>query len=209
MKRCPFTQAIFIKTAIEPVHYPVLRDLSGSICPEIATTGRSNVGKSSLLNHLFQTKHLVKTSSTPGKTQALNFFTVNDQLTFVDLPGYGYANVPKEVKKKWAPMIKTYLESREPLKLILFLLDIRRTPNEEDRRFLEWAAFHQKAVILVFTKVDKVKPKERELLSKKILESLACENLHYLHYSVSLNIGRDRLISLIHEALEDELEETK
>src|SRR5262245_55930539 len=140
MKKYLFRNAKFIKTAVKAKDYPVLRDLSGNILPEIAVAGRSNVGKSSLLNHLFHSPNLVKTSSTPGKTQALNFFTVNDELTFVDLPGYGYAKVPQSIRKEWGPMVQEYLQKREMLKLILFLFDIRRLPNEEDIEFLEWAA---------------------------------------------------------------------
>jgi GTP-binding protein len=205
VKRCPFTQARFVKTAIEPKDYPILKDSKGHIKPEIATAGRSNVGKSSLLNHLFQSKSLVKTSSTPGKTQALNFFTVNEELAFVDLPGYGYASVSKQVKAQWGPMVQKYLGNREPLQLILFLIDIRRIPNEDDLQFLEWVVRNNKAMILVITKIDKVKANECVKFTKRILDTLAVENLHYVHYSVTQNKGRDRLITLIHEALEDEM----
>src|SRR5438067_9089455 len=120
------TKAWFIKTAVHPKDYPVIRDESGNILPEVAVVGRSNVGKSTLLNHLFHTKNLVKTSATPGKTQALNFFVLNDKIAFADLPGYGYAEVPAAIKKQWGPIMKAYLEKRDTLKLILFLLDIRR-----------------------------------------------------------------------------------
>lgn len=206
IKPCPFTQARFVKTAIDAKDYPVLKNLQGELRPEIATAGRSNVGKSSLLNHLFKTKHLVKTSSTPGKTQALNFFTVNEELSFADLPGYGYANVAKQVKEKWGPMVQTYLEKRDTLKLILFLIDIRRIPNQDDLNFLNWVIHNQKAMILVLTKVDKVKKHECEKFTKRILEALPAENIQYVHYSVTLNKGRDIIIRLIHEALQDELE---
>ncbi|HEY4831767.1 MAG TPA: ribosome biogenesis GTP-binding protein YihA/YsxC, partial [Waddliaceae bacterium] len=114
-----FRKAKFVKTALLPKDYPNLKTPSGDNIPEIAVAGRSNVGKSSLLNHLFQCKGLVKTSSSPGKTQALNFFAVDEMLAFVDLPGYGFANVPEKVRKQWGPMIQTYLENRPTLKLIL------------------------------------------------------------------------------------------
>lgn len=206
MKKCPFTQAKFVKTAVHLKDYPVLRESSSGKClAEVATAGRSNVGKSSLLNHLFRSKNLVKTSATPGKTQALNFFTVNDCLAFVDLPGYGFANVPESLRKNWGPMTEAYIRERKELKLILFLLDIRRMPNEDDMRFLEWATFHNKAIILVITKTDKVKRQECIQNTKRILEAFGKENLHYVHYSVFENKGRDTLIRLIHEALEDEL----
>lgn len=199
-----FKKAQFIKTAILAKDYPTLRDKSGNILPEIAVIGRSNVGKSSLLNHLFQSKGLVKTSSTPGKTQAVNFFTVDDALSFVDLPGYGYAQVPPEVRKQWGPMVQSYLEKREPLKLILFLFDIRRIPNDEDRQLLEWVAKNQKAIILILTKVDKVTPNEKKANTQKILHAFDTENLHYLHYSATKNIGRKELIHTLLDALAEE-----
>lgn len=198
-------QAKFIKTATLPKDYPVIRNLSGEILPEVAVAGRSNVGKSSLLNHLFHTKHLVKTSSTPGKTQALNFFTLDDQFAFADLPGYGYAQVSQSIKKQWGPMIKTYLENRETLKLILFLLDIRRIPNADDLQLFDWIAQSEKAMILVLTKVDKVKMNERKVNTKKILDALAASNIHYVYYSVPKNKGRKELLGMMKEAIRDEM----
>ena len=206
MKKYLFQNAKFITTGTAPEHYPTLRHIeSGDILPEIAVAGRSNVGKSSLLNHLFQSKSLVKTSSTPGKTQAINFFTVNDELSFVDLPGYGYAKVPPSVKKQWGPMVQGYVNSRDALKLVLFLIDIRRIPNEEDLRLVEWVVHHQKAMILVLTKVDQVKRNEKMANTQKILKTLNCENLHHVHYSSTQGEGRIELIRMIHEALENEL----
>jgi GTP-binding protein len=197
-------QAKFIKTAMYPKDYPTIRNLSGDILPEVAVVGRSNVGKSSLLNNLFQSKGLVKTSSTPGKTQALNFFTLNDSIAFADLPGYGYAQVPDSVKKQWGPIIKTYLQKRESLKLILFLLDIRRKPNEEDFQFMEWAIHSQKALILVLTKIDKVNQTERKTNAKNILAAFNVENLHHVLYSVPKNVGMRELMHHIVDAINDE-----
>ncbi len=196
--------AKFIKTAILPKDYPEVRSISGKILPEIAVVGRSNVGKSSLLNNLFASKNLVKTSSTPGKTQALNFFCFNDTIAFADLPGYGYAKVPASVKKEWGPMVRAYLEQRVTLKLILFLIDIRRTPNQDDFQFLEWALHSNKAVILVLTKCDKVTQKEQHTLSKQILEDLNLEQLHHVCFSAVKTRGRKELLRFIKEALEDE-----
>lgn len=197
-------QAKFIKTAIWPKDYPVLRNQQGTILTEIAVAGRSNVGKSSLLNHLFRSRHLVKTSTTPGKTQALNFFTWNDDLTFVDLPGYGYASVPHSIRKQWGPMVQAYLESRESLKLILFLMDIRRVPNDDDRQFIEWVAHQKKAMIVVFTKVDKVNQTEKNKNTQRILAELGAGNIHYVYYSVPKDQGRLELIRMIQDALADE-----
>ncbi len=201
------TKAQFIKTAVQPKDYPVLRDESGNILPEVAVVGRSNVGKSTLLNHLFNAKNLVKTSSTPGKTQAVNFFTLNDEVAFADLPGYGYAEVPDSVKKQWGPLIRTYLEKRETLKLILFLLDIRRKPNEDDLKFMEWALHSKKAVILVLTKVDKVNQTEKKTNTKQIVDAFNLENLHYVLYSALKNIGNKELMHHIQQALKDEQEQ--
>lgn len=200
-----FKNATFVKTAIQPKDFPILKDVSGHILPEIAVIGRSNVGKSTLLNHLFLRKNLVKTSSVPGKTQALNFFTLNDQLAFVDLPGYGYAEAPKLVRQQWQPMIENYLSHRDSLKLILFLFDIRRVPNEEDTKLLEWLSErYQKAMILVLTKIDKVKNNEKNSNTQKILKAFNCDNLHYVHYSATKNIGRKELIHMLLDAIKDE-----
>lgn len=199
-----FKNAKFIKTAVHAKNYPVLRDKSGNLLPEIAVIGRSNVGKSSLLNHLFQKKGLVKTSATPGKTQALNFFSVDEQIAFVDLPGYGYAKVPPEVRKQWGPMIESYLANRETLKVILFLFDIRRLPTEEDTKLVEWIAHHQKAMILIITKVDKVTQNEKKANTQKILQAFNIQNLHYIHYSATKNVGRKELIHILVDALKDE-----
>lgn len=203
----PFKHAVFVTTALKAKDYPVLKSDSGLELPEVAVAGRSNVGKSSLLNDLFQSKHLVKTSSVPGKTQALNFFRIDDVLAFVDLPGYGYAKVPHEVRKQWGPMVQSYLDKRQPLKLILFLFDIRRLPNDEDRQFLEWAVHYQKAVILVLTKVDKVSANEKKANTAKILKALDFGNLHYVHYSTTKRQGRHELIKMLVEAIEDEQSE--
>jgi GTP-binding protein len=198
-----FKNPRFIKTAIHPKDYPIMKGGNGQLLPEIAVAGRSNVGKSSLLNHLFQRSGLVKTSSTPGKTQALNFFILNDQVVFVDLPGYGYAKVPLAVRKQWGPMVQTYFEKRESLKLVLFLFDIRREPNEDDFHLVDWACFHGLAMILVLTKTDKVKKNEKAANTKKILDGLGLENLHYVHYSCTKNEGRNKLMSMIKDALEE------
>ena len=199
-------KAQFIKTAMYPKDYPTIRDQGGNILPEVAVVGRSNVGKSSLLNHLFHSKNLVKTSSTPGKTQALNFFTFGEAIAFADLPGYGFAQVPESVKKQWGPIVKNYLGKRESLKLILFLLDIRRTPNQEDFQFMEWALHSEKALILVLTKVDKVNQTEKKANTKKIVEAFGVENLHYVLYSALKDVGRRELMHHIQEAIKDEME---
>lgn len=200
------SRAKFIKTAIFPKDYPVIRNEKGIVLPEIAVAGRSNVGKSTLLNDLFHSNHLVKTSSTPGKTQALNFFDYEGRLAFADLPGYGYAKVSQNVKKQWGPMVQAYLEKRDTLKLILFLIDIRRTPNADDLQFLDWVVHHEKSMILVMTKVDKVNRNERKINTAKILDAFGASNLHYIHYSATKNEGRKELFRMIDDALKEEME---
>jgi GTP-binding protein len=206
MKFQDFKNPKFITTAMAPKDFPVLRNKSGNIVDEIAVAGRSNVGKSSLLNDVFQSKNMVKTSSTPGKTQAINFFILNDKLGFVDLPGYGFAEVPAEVRRKWGPMVQGYLQEREQLKLVLLLFDIRRMPNEEDMQMLEWAAHYNKSLILVLTKVDKVNQSEKIQNTRKILKAFNTENLHYVHYSVPKSVGRRELIHMVMDALKSEEE---
>ena len=196
MTKFVFKNPKFIVSATKAKNYPTLRDRSGDEMPEIAVVGRSNVGKSSLLNHLFQQRDMVKTSSVPGKTQLINFFVLNEAIVFVDLPGYGYAKVPITVRKKWGPMIEEYLDNRPSLKVVLFLFDIRRIPNEEDCLFLEWMASREKAVILIITKCDKVTLNEKNANTRKILAAFNCENLHYIHYSSTKNVGRKELIKV-------------
>ena len=131
---------------------------------------------------------------------------MEDHIAFADLPGYGYAQVSQSVKKSWGPMVQAYLEKREPLQLVLFLIDIRRIPNEDDLQFFDWIVHSQKAMILVLTKVDKVKRNERKANTIKILEALAASNIHYIYYSATKNQGRRELFAMIADALAVEKE---
>lgn len=133
--------------------------------PEIAFLGKSNVGKSSLINTLMQRKSLARTSQAPGKTQTINYYKVNDSLYFVDLPGYGYAKVSQELRQKWGKMIERYITSSPTLKLICLLVDIRHEPTENDRLMYEWIKYHGYKVLLILTKADKLK---RSVLNKHI-----------------------------------------
>ncbi len=205
MKTYAFQKARFITSATSSKSYPSDKDSSGKFIPEIAVAGRSNVGKSTLLRSLFRNKRLVKTSATPGKTQLINFFAIDDELIVVDLPGYGYAKVPERIRKCWGPMIQTYLNERQSIQLILFLIDIRRIPNADDFQFLEWAANSQKSVILVITKVDKVSKQEKTKNTQKILDAFNCENLQHVYYSSKQSDGIKELIININNALNSEL----
>jgi len=207
MKKLGFKNVRFCTTAVSAKGYPTIKLDSGKLMPEVAIAGRSNVGKSTLLNHLFNVKGLVKTSSTPGKTQALNFFLTDDQVAFVDLPGYGYAKVPDSVRKRWGPLVQEYLMKREQLKLVLFLIDIRRIPNEDDKKFLSWLSYYGKSVILVLTKTDKVSNQEKIINTGLILKAFNSENLHYTYYSSPKNIGRHELSRMILDALSEVEEE--
>src|SRR5689334_3642729 len=131
MEKYSFTQGRFIASAFDEDQFPHMRTTQGKTMPEIAIVGRSNVGKSSLINALLKST-LAKTSSIPGKTQSINFFSIDERLALVDLPGYGYAKVSLDVKEKWSALIEAYLKTRTSLRLILFLLDSRRTPTEQD-----------------------------------------------------------------------------
>ena len=135
--------------------------------PEIAFAGRSNVGKSSLINALLQRKSLARTSSTPGKTQTMNFYTVNDEVCLVDLPGYGYAHVKTDFRRSWGPMIERYLRTSANLKAVFLLIDIRRIPNEDDSMMYEWVVNAGFTPIIIVTKSDKVK---RSQIKKSVFD---------------------------------------
>ena len=188
--------AAFIKSAFQKDQYPPADK------PEVAFAGRSNVGKSSLLNALVNRKNLARTGSTPGRTQALNFFRVNDRFIFVDLPGYGYARVSLEVKKTWRGMVETYLRSRPNLEAVVVIVDIRRDLEEDDRSLMEWLKQEGKNVIPVLTKVDKLTRRERESRVRKMENDLSgIVSQKPILFSAKTGEGRkevwDRFLSLL------------
>ena len=156
----------FVTSALKPEQYPPPE------FPEVAFAGRSNVGKSSLINTLINRKRLVKASSTPGRTQMINFFIINAGLMMVDLPGYGYAKVPQSIRKNWGPMVETYLSRRASLKAVVLLIDIRRTPGVEELNFLNWLAHFNITAIPVLTKADKLtrtnQSKQRQMIAQTL-----------------------------------------
>lgn len=144
--------------------------------PHIAIAGRSNVGKSSLINALLHRRNLVKTSATPGKTQMINFFIINDQFYFVDLPGYGYARVPRAVTDAWAPMIESYIKDARQLRAVVVLLDARREPDARDVRLVEWLRQYNIPAIYALTKTDKLNRQEARQARETIKSQLGVED---------------------------------
>ena len=185
------TSAEFVTSATKPSQYP------SALLPEIAFAGRSNVGKSSLINTLVNRKHLVKTSSTPGRTRLINFFDINQQIGFVDLPGYGYAKVPESVKKTWGPMIETYLSTRKALKGVIVILDIRRTPRQEEFDLLSWLQHYSIPGILVLTKTDKLSKSKQAQKLNLIGQVLERDKNDFILFSAKSRRGRDALWNAI------------
>lgn len=156
----------FIKSAFQEKHYPPPDR------PEIAFAGKSNVGKSSLLNTLVNRRKLARTSSTPGRTQAINFFRFGKTLYLVDLPGYGFARVPIKVKKSWGQMVENYLRARETLKAVVVILDIRRDPSTGDENLINWLNYYAIKPIVVLTKADKISRQQTKKRTDLIIQSL-------------------------------------
>ena len=178
------------------VSVPQPEQLPPARLPEAAFLGRSNVGKSSLINTLLARKKLVRTSSRPGCTRTLNFFLVNDTWYFVDLPGFGYAQVPRQAQARWGELILGYLEGRASLQAVVFLQDPRRLPGEEELFLWEKLRSWGRAVIPVFTKADKVKKSERGRCLKEIAAVLAPFQVaphEFIWFSAATHEGRDRL----------------
>ncbi|MGB7128817.1 MAG: ribosome biogenesis GTP-binding protein YihA/YsxC [Candidatus Rhabdochlamydia sp.] len=159
-KKSFFYNAQFITAAACASDFPTINNSQKKPLREVAIVGKSNVGKSSLINYLLNNYTVAKTSSKPGKTQTINFFIVDQQFLLVDLPGYGYARVDKKTKEKWGELIDLYLKTRSSLRLILFLVDIRRSFTEDDLNFIKWAHFYHKNLLIIFTKSDKLKIQE-------------------------------------------------
>ena len=178
--------AVFIKSAPSPEHYP--RDAR----PEIAFMGRSNVGKSSLINSLLGAKGLAKTSSTPGRTQLINFFRINEAFTFVDLPGYGYARVPSAVKREWGPMIEKYLATRPNLVLSILITDLRHEPSKLDLLMKEWLSERGMPFVIVATKADKLSSNQLRTNVSRASAVLGKEN-PIIAYSAITRSGADRI----------------
>ncbi len=159
--------------------FPLLKDPRGNPLPEIALAGRSNVGKSSLINHLLSQQGLAKTSSTPGKTQLLNFYSIGDEWILVDLPGYGFAKAPPSAVAAWSKAIDTYLNTSTSLKLVLLLTDSRREITEEELSLIEWARHRKIPLCVIVTKMDKLKKAERDVKVEQVKQITQAEVLGF------------------------------
>lgn len=186
------TSAEFIKSAYTREHW--IDDGT----PEIAFLGRSNVGKSSLINSLLSRKGLARTSNTPGRTQCINYFRINDEFYFVDLPGYGYAKVSKTMRADWGVMAEEYLSASPELRLCVQLIDSRHPPTKLDLQLYEWLVFNQKPFIVVATKADKMSQNELAKALKVSRKEMPLAGL--LPHSSTTGRGREEIWSTILDA---------
>ncbi|KRE51180.1 ribosome biogenesis GTP-binding protein YihA/YsxC [Paenibacillus sp. Soil522] len=190
------TQAQFVISAVKPHQYPE------DALPEIALAGRSNVGKSSLINKLILRKNLARTSSQPGKTQQLNYYRVNDLIYLVDFPGYGYAKVSKTQREQFGEMIERYIRDREPLKLQLLVIDIRHEPSQQDQQMYKWLKHYEIPTCIVVTKADKIPRSKWDKHIKMIKKTIEADPRDsVVLFSSESGLGREQLWEVITEAI--------
>jgi GTP-binding protein len=168
---------------------------------EVAFAGRSNVGKSSMINTLLGRRNLVRTSKTPGHTRKLNFYLINGRLFFVDLPGYGFARVPLEIREKWRPMVETYLKSRKQLAGVVVIVDARRPPTESDMSLIEFLQAYDKPLIVVATKADKL-TNNQAAEQKRIIKSAVQVDVPVVFFSALNGLGKNELWKEIKKIIE-------
>lgn len=168
--------------------------LPDNILPEIAFAGKSNVGKSSLINALMNRKSFARTSATPGKTQTINFYNINEELYLVDLPGYGYAKVSEQEKAKWGKLIEKYLHGSKQLKAVFLLIDIRHAPSANDKMMYEWIVAQGYHPIIIATKLDKIKRSQKDKQIKLIKQGLeVLPDTKVIPFSAETKQGRDEI----------------
>ena len=189
-------KAIFIKSFLK------FEDYADQGFPEIVFLGRSNVGKSTLINSLLQKKQLAKTSNTPGRTQTINIFTVNDYWTFIDLPGFGYAKASKSTQHKWRKLIEPYLRKSNRIAILCYLFDIRRDPTPEDRDIFKWLLSYNIPLSLILTKMDKVSKNDLIKRNKAIASAFSIQPDDCLGYSSIKKKGSAELWSVIQAVVE-------
>jgi len=187
------TSAEFIKSSFDEQGWPVDSQ------PEVSFLGRSNVGKSKLINSLLGVRGLARTSSTPGRTQSLNFFAINNRFRFVDLPGYGYARAPREITAGWSEMATSYLANRKQLVLSIHIVDSRHEPTKLDLQLHEWLQHHRKPQIIVATKSDKLSNNELRKSIERARRVLKAEQV--IAYSAVTRVGREEVWRAIEKAL--------
>lgn len=186
------TSADIVISAVRPNQYPDTQ------LPEIALAGRSNVGKSSFINKMLNRKALARTSSKPGKTQTLNFFLINEKLFYVDVPGYGYAKVSKSEREAWGKMIETYITSREQLRAVVLLVDLRHSPTKDDVMMYEFLKHYEIPVIIIATKADKIPKGKWEKHAKVVRETMQIEEGDELVlFSSETGMGKEKAWSII------------
>ena len=190
------TKAEFVTSAVAPDHYPIHE------LPEVALAGRSNVGKSSFINKICQRKALARTSSKPGKTQTLNFFNINDEIMFVDVPGYGYAKVSKTEREKWGVMMEQYLTSQSALRGVVLLVDIRHEPSGDDVTMYNFLKHYEIPVIVVATKLDKIKKAQRQKHEAAVKRKLEFDpSDRFVAFSAETAEGKDEAWKAIYDLL--------
>lgn len=183
-------------TAVKPEQYPE-KNLQ-----EVVFVGRSNVGKSSIINSLANRKSLARVGSTPGKTRVINFYNIDDKLYLVDLPGYGYAGVSKTMKASWGNIVETYLNTRENIQLIIMLVDIRHKPTQDDKIMYEWLAANMVRHVVVASKADKISRSAIKPRLKEIKDVLGVpDEVKIIPYSSENGVGRDELWTMIEESI--------
>ena len=189
---------MIIKSAVLDIVCGITSKIPDTGLPEVAFAGKSNVGKSSLINGLMNRKALARTSAQPGKTQTINFYKINDELDLVDLPGYGYARVTPAEKEKWGKMIENYLHTSHNLKAVFLLIDIRHDPSANDRQMYEWILHNGYEPIIIATKLDKLKRSQVQKNLKAIREGLQLrKGTTVIPYSAETKQGRDEIWALI------------
>ena len=196
---------MIIKSAVLDIVCGITSKIPDTGLPEVAFAGKSNVGKSSLINGLMNRKALARTSAQPGKTQTINFYKINDELDLVDLPGYGYARVTPAEKEKWGKMIENYLHTSHNLKAVFLLIDIRHDPSANDKMMYDWIVDNGYEPVIICTKLDKIKRSQVQKNLKLIREKLdLVPGTTMIPFSAQTKQGRDEIWNLIEETLAQE-----
>jgi len=192
-----FSNAEFYKSVYKFEECPELRQ------PEVAFSGRSNVGKSSLINRICRQKKLARTSNTPGRTQSLNYYNIDDKFYLVDLPGYGFANVPQKVKEEWGELIDSYLQYRENLVGIVQIIDARHKPTKDDKMMVDWLKASGLSFLIAATKVDKISNNKRAKQKKLIFKELKLSREdNFVFFSAETGEGSKTVYSYLEDLVE-------